>query len=104
MADEGFSYEPPLEWQSGALCAATDPELFFPGKSEIGKANAAKAVCNSCLSLDECREYALSLDKNPKGVWAAMTSEERRKARKDRRSVDIQVSVERRKKDRREPI
>jgi WhiB family redox-sensing transcriptional regulator len=85
VSNEGFSSpEPPFEWVVGALCAATDPDLFFPQKSDSSKTDKAKAVCNACISLDECREYALSMDKNPKGVWAAMTTEERRVERKKR--------------------
>jgi WhiB family redox-sensing transcriptional regulator len=84
VSDEGFSAEPKFEWQMGALCAATDPELFFPQKYDIAGAEKAKTVCNECVSLNECRDYVLSMDRNPKGVWAAMTVDDRRKERRKR--------------------
>ena len=32
-------------WMGAALCAETDPELFFPDK---GHARGAKRVCRAC--------------------------------------------------------
>lgn len=44
----------------GALCAETDPELFFP---EIGqKAIEAREICMACDVRAECLQWALDHD------------------------------------------
>ena len=66
------------EWVDDALCAQTDPELFFPNKGIAP--TAAKATCRACPVRAECLQAALavpSLD----GVWGGTTPMERRAVR-----------------------
>ena len=59
-----------------ALCAQTDPELFFPEKS--GSTRQAKQVCRSCEVRAECLEYALTAGEEF-GVWGGLSAQERRR-------------------------
>lgn len=68
--------EEELAWQNRALCAQTDPEVFYPEKG--GSSHAAKAVCRRCTVRDECLEYALTHDECF-GVWGGLSERERRK-------------------------
>ena len=47
----------PYFWQDFALCAETDPEIFFPPRGEPGL-DAIK-ICNQCPVRNECLEAAL---------------------------------------------
>ncbi|WP_374462010.1 WhiB family transcriptional regulator [Microtetraspora sp. AC03309] len=65
-----------LDWQESALCAQTDPEMWFPEK---GASNAdAKRVCRSCEVRAECLEYALA-NEEPYGVWGGLSEMQRRR-------------------------
>ena len=66
------------EWVDDALCAQTDPELFFPNKG--ANASAAKATCKACPVRAECLAEALS-DPTLDGVWGGLTPMERRAVR-----------------------
>ncbi|ACZ32458.1 transcription factor WhiB (plasmid) [Xylanimonas cellulosilytica DSM 15894] len=61
-----------------ALCAQTDPEVFFPEKG--GSSRAAKKVCAVCPIRRRCRNVALA---NPalEGIWGGTTTRERRRLR-----------------------
>lgn len=61
-----------------ALCAQTDPELFFPEKS--GTAEPAKRVCQNCPVINECLTYALD-NGFVDGVWGGTSGNERRRMR-----------------------
>lgn len=65
-----------LSWQDGALCAQTDPEVFFPEKG--GSPRDAKKICASCDVRSECLEYALVTNERF-GVWGGLSERERRK-------------------------
>lgn len=77
--------QPPWLDQRGptALCAETDPELFFPEKG--GSVREPKRLCRKCPFLAACREWALS---NPvaarHGVWGGMSETERHSERERR--------------------
>lgn len=73
LADQGGSADE-LDWQADALCAQTDPELFFPR----GPAAQAKRICRACPVIAECLCYALSSPVVLSGVWGATTERERR--------------------------
>ncbi|HEU0130825.1 MAG TPA: WhiB family transcriptional regulator [Mycobacteriales bacterium] len=62
-----------------ALCAQTDPELFFPVR-DVDSTRAAKAVCSRCSVQGECLDFALA-DPALKGIWGGTTADERRKMR-----------------------
>lgn len=63
-------------WAESALCAQTDPDLFFPGDGDHG--GRAKAVCRKCDVQPECLADALARGEQH-GVWGGLTVEERRK-------------------------
>lgn len=84
-----------LQWLGGiprfdgrALCAETDPELFFPEVGENTTSVKARQVCNRCEVKAECLAWAL---KNPvAGVWGGTTERERRNmTRYERRELPI---------------
>ena len=65
----------PGDWRDSALCAQTDPEIFFPDKGE--SVTAAKRVCRSCGVRAECLQEAL--DRGERfGVWGGLSERERR--------------------------
>lgn len=61
MANHPYSstpaYRPDDNWQASALCAQTDPALFFPDAG--GNTNAAKRICRTCPVQAECLAEAL---------------------------------------------
>jgi WhiB family redox-sensing transcriptional regulator len=66
------------EWRARAVCAQTDPEVFFP---EHGSSTAAaKKICASCHVRSECLTYALENGENF-GVWGGLSSQERKALR-----------------------
>lgn len=62
-------------WADDALCAQTDPELFYPNKGEPTR--EAKAICGKCLVAAECLDYAVDNDERF-GVWGGLSERERR--------------------------
>ena len=65
-----------MSWHVDALCAETDPEVFFPEKGQSTK--PAKGVCRRCTVRAECLDYALGT-RQRFGVWAGLSERERRK-------------------------
>jgi WhiB family redox-sensing transcriptional regulator len=63
-------------WRLQAVCAETDPELWFPGKG--GSSEEAKKVCRACPVRNECLDWALRTNE-PYGVWGGLSTHERRK-------------------------
>lgn len=74
------------EWMHDALCAQTDPEIFFPDKG--GSTREAKGVCARCPVAAECLDYALSDEQTSYtspfyfGIWGGTSERERRTIRK----------------------
>jgi WhiB family transcriptional regulator, redox-sensing transcriptional regulator len=68
----------PQPWAGEALCAQTDPEIFFPDKG--GSTREAKAVCARCPVAAECLEYALATSERF-GIWGGLSERERRTLR-----------------------
>jgi WhiB family transcriptional regulator, redox-sensing transcriptional regulator len=64
------------ELPGSALCAQTDPELFFPDKG--GSVLAAKTICHGCEVNAECLQWALDHGERW-GVWGGLSAFERRK-------------------------
>lgn len=69
------------DWQLRGACRGMDSALFFHPEQERGAARdgreaRAKAICQRCPVLVECRAHALSVQE-PYGVWGAMTPHER---------------------------
>ena len=72
-------------WWPLALCAETDPEVFFPEKG--GNNAPAKRVCGRCEVRAECLEYALSWPGLPlDGIWGGTSFTQRRDLLRDRRN------------------
>lgn len=68
-------------WVADALCAQTDPEVFFPEKGSGTR--AAKRTCMRCEVLPDCLDYALR-NREHYGVWGGLSDRERRKILADR--------------------
>lgn len=68
-------------WVDQALCAQTDPELWFPEKG--GATHVAKATCAQCFVQAECLDYALTTNERF-GVWGGLSERERRALNPDR--------------------
>ncbi|MEV5942722.1 WhiB family transcriptional regulator [Streptomyces sp. NPDC051994] len=62
--------------QGSALCAETDPEVFYPSKG--GSTVQAKQLCFACPERLACLDYALTHGERF-GIWGGMTSRERRR-------------------------
>ena len=63
-------------WADQALCAQTDPEVFFPEKG--GSTREAKKVCAQCFVQAECLDWALTTNERF-GIWGGLSERERRK-------------------------
>lgn len=70
-------------WAGDALCAQTDPEVFYPEKG--GSTRDAKAVCGRCGVQAECLEYALEHDERF-GVWGGLSERERRQLKRAKKA------------------
>lgn len=79
---EGRVGEVPLAWQDDALCAQTDPDMFFPEK-QGAPARSPKAICAACPVVEQCLEYALATAQT-EGIWGGRTPRELRHLRRDR--------------------
>lgn len=62
-----------------ALCAQTDPEVFFPEKG--GSTREAKKICTGCEIRAECLAYALNHDERF-GIWGGLSERERRRLKR----------------------
>ena len=71
----------PASWVRQALCAQTDPELFFPPKGQ--PANEAKRVCAACPVRAECLLYALNAPMALDGIWGGLSPKERQTKRRE---------------------
>ena len=67
-------------WREAALCAQTDPEVFFPPVGSSGE--MARRICRQCPVTAECLEVALSRPAHSdEGIWGGTTPKERRAIR-----------------------
>ena len=62
-------------WMSQALCAQTDPDIFFPEKG--GSTAPAMAICKNCTVRAQCLDYALTNDIRG-GIYGGMSDNERK--------------------------
>ena len=65
------------DWQLRGSCRGIDPSIFFPAAGRRARDEMrAKAVCEVCPVLMQCRQYALDAAE-PYGIWGGMTPLER---------------------------
>jgi WhiB family redox-sensing transcriptional regulator len=64
----------------GAVCAQTDPEVFFPEPGQYNLTKMAKKICSTCVELDDCLIDALT-NTSPYGIQAGLTARERSELR-----------------------
>jgi len=69
------------EWQYQGACRDADDTLFFHPEGERGstrrrRAEAAKAICNACPVMLQCREQSLRV-RETYGVWGGLSEDER---------------------------
>jgi WhiB family redox-sensing transcriptional regulator len=72
-------------WQSYALCAQMDADLWHLSPQMGGKYTEAKSYCRTCPVIRSCRAYALACEwglpaSERRGVWGGMTAKERVRA------------------------
>lgn len=73
---EAFKPEP---WMADAVCAQTDPELFFP---ELGSSTReAKAICAKCPVAAVCLAFAV--ENFESGVWGGTSDRQRAALRRE---------------------
>lgn len=61
------------DWHNAAVCAQTDPELFFPtkGGDNVGRLTKARGICKVCPVRVDCVNDAIS-HKDSYGVRAGI--------------------------------
>ena len=69
---------------SGAACAETDPELWFPELDSLWRVREAKNICEKCPVKKECLEYAL-VNGFKEGIWGGLSPTERNRLSKEKR-------------------
>ena len=63
------------DWHKGALCAQTDPEIFFNDKC-VDRSPLAKRICGNCPVSEQCLQESLD-NFEEFGVWGGTTGKER---------------------------
>jgi WhiB family redox-sensing transcriptional regulator len=70
-------------WQLRAACRGHDSSYFFAPSyfekrwEKDAREAVAKAICNGCPVLEECRDYALDI-RESHGIWGGLNEMERR--------------------------
>ncbi len=70
------------DWRESAVCASTDPDIFYPGSGRPGRlqksnpeVRLAVALCETCPVIQECRNYAIT-NGETYGVWGGLSENE----------------------------
>ena len=69
----------PEPWMDSAVCAQTDPEVFFPEPG--GTAATARRICSVCPVQAECLAYALQHQEV--GIWGGTNARTRQRMRRE---------------------
>lgn len=69
-------------WQTLALCAEVDGDLWFPEDSCLG--TDAKKICKKCPVSVECLEHALAHNEKF-GIWGGLSASQRKLLARQRR-------------------
>lgn len=64
-----------LDWRKDAVCAQTDPDVFYPDNGQPSR--HAKRFCATCPVKTPCLDYALRHDERF-GVWGGLSERQRR--------------------------
>jgi WhiB family redox-sensing transcriptional regulator len=67
------------KWSIHALCATSDPDIFFPPGDD--PATEARQICADCPVQGQCLAYAVAADE-PFGIWGGLDTQERRTLRR----------------------
>jgi Transcription factor WhiB len=70
-----------MGWQSEAACRSYPIDYFFHNEAEV-VTDSVRELCTACSVRDNCLQLAIATDSI--GIWAATTTEERRKMRPKR--------------------
>lgn len=70
-------------WWDQAVCAQTDPEIFYPEQGVTAK--VAKAVCLSCPVRAACLDWAIETGQQW-GVWGGVAERDRRRMIRQRQA------------------
>ncbi|MDY5585627.1 MAG: WhiB family transcriptional regulator [Arcanobacterium sp.] len=71
-----------LAWMEDALCAQTDPDIFYPEKG--GSTAPATSICEGCSVRSECLEYAITNDIRH-GIWGGTSDNDRKRISRERK-------------------
>ena len=63
-------------WQSEAACLTADSSLFLSGVTS--RVEKAKAICATCVVIDECLGFALANQDIEATVYGGLTGDERK--------------------------
>ena len=78
-------------WQVRAACRGPHADVFFPPPSferkedKLEREGRAKAICDECSVIGECRDYALEI-REQHGIWGGLNELERREILSQRRN------------------
>lgn len=76
------------DWHISAACRETDPHPFFPGHSDHPDISIpAKEMCRTCPVRLLCEDQVMAMPATTPGVWAAMSTVDRKEFRRVRRSA-----------------
>ena len=81
----------PGPWAADALCAQTDPDLWYPELGGHAQAAIARRICGICPVRAECLDYALAgadtWNGFTTGIWGGTTPRERARIRRARKAA-----------------
>ena len=72
------------DWHLDAVCASTDPELWFPVKGDRHTADKAKEFCATCPVAQQCLEFALANEER-EGIWAGLNGDQLARLRRKKK-------------------
>jgi transcription factor WhiB len=72
-------------WQKDALCREYPLVTWFPDKG--AHSLVPKQICQRCLVVNECGEWAMQQDPDLDGIWGGLNRAERARIRRGRRAA-----------------
>lgn len=81
LIETDFDDAGPETWRAEAVCATTDPELFFNDSESGGSYVAARRICAICPVRDACLDDAMAFEASNAGrrygMYGGLTPRER---------------------------